>query len=186
MAIFYLTYDLTHEDGLKHYQSLREELTRLRAHQVLENACLINLNTVDPKRLVESLQSLVEDADRIFAARLEPRSYWYVNARRDTNDWLTPTTVETNTATQTTPEPAAGYKWRITATNAVDTDERQSNSFEVIAIPTNPLLSLGDDKCTEVVANVSWSGGTGNPTCVARLARAWIETRCRLRCPWRC
>ncbi len=88
MAIFYLTYDLTHEDGITHYQKLREELTRLRAHQVLDNACLINLNTVDPKRLVESLQPLAEKADRFFAIRLEPRSYWYVNARRDTNDWL--------------------------------------------------------------------------------------------------
>jgi hypothetical protein len=88
LAIFYLTYDLTHEDGITHYQKLREELTRLRAHRVLSNACLINLNTVDPKRLVESLQPLVEEGDRFFAVRLEPRSYWYVNALRDTNDWL--------------------------------------------------------------------------------------------------
>jgi hypothetical protein len=88
LAIFYLTYDLIHEDGLQHYQALREQLTRLRAHQVLSNGCLINLNTVDPKRLVEALQPLVEKADRLFAVRLEPRSYWYVNARQDTNDWL--------------------------------------------------------------------------------------------------
>jgi hypothetical protein len=88
LAIFYLTYDLTHENGMEHYQVLREELTRLRAHRVLSNACLINLNTVDPKRLVESLQPLVEKADRLFAVRLEPRSYWYVNARQDTNEWL--------------------------------------------------------------------------------------------------
>ncbi len=88
MAIFMLTYDLSHEDGLPHYERLREELTRLRAHRIMENACLINLNTVDPKRLVEALQPLVEDRDRLFAVRLEPRSYWYVHAMRDTNDWL--------------------------------------------------------------------------------------------------
>lgn len=88
MAIFYLTYDLSHEDGLKHYQALREELTRLRAHQVGENGAFINLNTVDPKRLVEALQPLIEERDRLFAVRMEPRSYWYINARRDTNDWI--------------------------------------------------------------------------------------------------
>jgi hypothetical protein len=88
LAIFFLTYNLTHEDGFKHYQALREEFTRLRAHQVLENAALINLNTVDPKRLVEALQPLVEERDRLFAVRLEPRSYWYINARQETNDWL--------------------------------------------------------------------------------------------------
>lgn len=88
MAIFLLTYDLTHEEGLPHYQTLRDELTRMRAHQVLSNACLINLNTVDAKRLVEALQPVVEKADRLFAVRLEPRSYWYINARRETNEWL--------------------------------------------------------------------------------------------------
>ena len=88
MAIFYLTYDLLHEDGFERYEMLREELARLRAHPVLSNACLINLNTVDPKRLVEALKPLVEETDRLFAIRLEPRSYWYVNARSETNDWL--------------------------------------------------------------------------------------------------
>ncbi|MEO0465139.1 MAG: hypothetical protein AAF216_01245 [Pseudomonadota bacterium] len=88
LAIFYLTYTLHHEDGLQHYQALREELTRLRAHQVGPNSALINLNTVDPKRLIEALQPMTEEGDRLFAVRLEPRSYWYVNALSDTNDWL--------------------------------------------------------------------------------------------------
>lgn len=88
LAIFHLTYDLLHEDGIQHYQKLREELTRLRAHQILSNSCLINLNIDDPRRLVEALQPLVEAPDRLFAMRVEPRTYWYVNARQNTNDWL--------------------------------------------------------------------------------------------------
>ena len=88
MAIFHLTYDLTHEDGITHYTTLREELTRLRAHQVLSNSCLINLNTSSARRLVDALKPLVLEADRVFAVRVEPRSYWYINARAETNDWL--------------------------------------------------------------------------------------------------
>lgn len=88
MSIFLLHYDLSHEDGLPHYVDFRKELTRLRAHRVLENACLINVNTHDPRRLVETLKPLTEERDRLFAMRMEPGNYWYLNALSDTNDWL--------------------------------------------------------------------------------------------------
>lgn len=88
MPIFLLNYDLSHEDGLPHYVDFRKELTRLRAHRVLNTACLINVNTADPKRLVEALKPMTEDKDRLFATRMDPNSYWYLNTFDKTNDWL--------------------------------------------------------------------------------------------------
>jgi len=103
LAIFHLTYDLNHEDGITHYETLRKELTRLRAHQVLSNSCLINLNTASARRLIEAIKPLIEESDRLFAVRVEPQSYWYINARAETNEWL-----KNNPAVALADEPTEG------------------------------------------------------------------------------
>ncbi len=88
MPIFLLSFDLSHEDGLPYYEEFRKELTRFHAHRVLSNACLINVNTADPKRLVEILKPKTDDKDRLMATRMDPTSYWYLNTLPGTNDWL--------------------------------------------------------------------------------------------------
>ncbi len=88
MAIFLLTYDLHNEQGPAHYTALWAELKRLRAHRVMERACLVNLDTDNPRRVVETLKPLTESRDRLLASRMDPGSYWYLNAGAETNDWL--------------------------------------------------------------------------------------------------
>lgn len=88
MGVFLLVYDLKNEAGHEHYHAFWAELSRLGAHRVLESACMVNLNTEDARRVVETLKKLTDKSDRVAAVRMEPGNYWYLNAYPKTNDWL--------------------------------------------------------------------------------------------------
>ncbi|WP_371037316.1 hypothetical protein [Rhodosalinus sp. FB01] len=88
MAVFLLSYDLRNEAGHEYYHAFWAELSRLGAHRVLEGACMVNLNTENPRQVVETLKKLTDDSDRVVAVRMEPGNYWYLNAYPKTNDWL--------------------------------------------------------------------------------------------------
>lgn len=88
MAIFLLSFDLNHEDGYEHYSDFTDELTKLRGFRVMNNACLVSVNTSNPKRLLDHLRPMLEDTDRIFAVRVAQDHAYYLHAYPGTNEWL--------------------------------------------------------------------------------------------------
>lgn len=88
MAIFFVTFDLNHEDGYDHYTAFVEDLTKMRAHRIMNNACLVNVGTSSPKTLLEHMRSFLEDTDRIFAAKIDTENSYYLHAYPGTNEWL--------------------------------------------------------------------------------------------------
>lgn len=99
-----MTFDLGNEDGPEHYKAFSDELARLRAHRVMDRACLINLNTASARRVSEALKELLDEKDRIFVMRVDTQTYWYLNAFPETNEWLKANPPEPAPAL---PEPAA-------------------------------------------------------------------------------
>lgn len=88
MAIFFVTFDINHDDGYEHYPKFVEELNKIRAHRIMNNACLVNVKTGSAKALVEHLKALLEETDRIFAARLDTENSYFLHAYPGTNEWL--------------------------------------------------------------------------------------------------
>ncbi len=88
MAIFFVTFDLNHKDGYDHYPKFVEELGKMRAHRIMNNACLVNVNTGSAKALLEHIKPLLEETDRIFAARIDTENSFYQHAYPGTNEWL--------------------------------------------------------------------------------------------------
>lgn len=88
MPVYALAYDLVNErKGTFDYQPLWTELRLLGAHRAQLSLWLVNLNNT-AKEVVEHFQQFVDKDDRLFASRMRPKEYWYVNAIAGTNDWL--------------------------------------------------------------------------------------------------
>lgn len=88
MPVFFVTFNLNHEDGYKHYDSFTEELRKMRAHRVMNDACLINVSTSNPQTLLEHLRQFTEEHDRLFAARIDTQNSYYLHTYPGTNEWI--------------------------------------------------------------------------------------------------
>lgn len=88
MAIFFVAFDLNHEDGYDHYEELTKELTKLRGHRIMNYACLLNVNTDNPQTLLTHLKKFLEDTDRTFAARIDTENSYFLHAYPGTNEWI--------------------------------------------------------------------------------------------------
>jgi len=88
MTVYALAYDLVNErKGTFDYQPLWDELKRLGGHRTQLSLWLVNLNNT-PKEVVDHFTQFVDKDDRLFASRMRPNEYHYVNAIGGTNDWL--------------------------------------------------------------------------------------------------
>lgn len=88
MPIFLLNYDLNHKDGKDHYTDFLEELRKMYAHRVMNQAALINVRTTSARRVLDHLRPHIDDTDRIFAARVSSENSYYFHAYPGTNEWL--------------------------------------------------------------------------------------------------
>lgn len=88
MAVFLITFDLNHTDGYDHYKAFTEELGKMRAHRVLNNACLVNVRSSSPKAVLDHLKPFTEDTDRLFAVRVDAENAYFSHAYPGTNEWI--------------------------------------------------------------------------------------------------
>lgn len=88
MPVFFVTFDLNHEDGYEHYSEFVAELNKLRGHRIMNNSCLVNINSESAKALLNHLKPHLEDTDRIFAAKIDSSNSYFLHAYPGTNEWL--------------------------------------------------------------------------------------------------
>ena len=88
MPVFFVTFNLNHEDGYDHYDGFIEELRKMRAHRIMNDACLVNVKTNNPQTLLTHLREFTEEHDRLFAARVDTNNSYYLHAYPGTNEWL--------------------------------------------------------------------------------------------------
>lgn len=88
MAVFLITFDLNHADGFDHYKTFTEELGKMRAHRIQNNACLVNVRSGSAKAVVDHLKPHIEDTDRLFAARVSSETSYFTHAYPGTNEWI--------------------------------------------------------------------------------------------------
>ena len=79
------------------------------------------------------------------------------------SSWITPSSVGSGTATQTTPAVGSGYKWRINTTrNGCPSSYTESGTFNVNAIPTNPTINGVGDLCNGNDSVITWTAVGGD------------------------
>lgn len=88
MAVFLVTFDLNHADGYDHYKAFTEELGKMRAHRVLNNACLVNVRSASARAVLDHLKPFTEATDRLFAVRVDGENSYFMHVYPGTNEWL--------------------------------------------------------------------------------------------------
>lgn len=88
MPVFFVTFDLNHDDGYEHYDTFIEELRKMRAHRIMNDACLVNVRTPSAKAVLDHLKPFTEETDRLFAARIDTQNSYFLHAYPGTNEWL--------------------------------------------------------------------------------------------------
>ncbi|WP_424987378.1 hypothetical protein [Microbulbifer sp. S227A] len=88
MPVFFVSFDLNHDDGYDHYSGFVAELNKLRGHRIMNNSCLVNIKSGSAKTLLDHLKPHLEDTDRIFAARIDSANSYFLHAYPGTNDWI--------------------------------------------------------------------------------------------------
>jgi hypothetical protein len=86
MTTFVLTFDLCVTENTERYESLLDELARLKAHRHQLSAWLINLNT-HAKAAHDHFKALVRDDDSLWVSEVTNKNY-YSGVRRGTNRWM--------------------------------------------------------------------------------------------------
>lgn len=83
MTTYTVSYDLIKR---KDYQTLWDELARLKAHRTQASYWLVNVNNT-ANELHDHLKSFVDSDDALWVSELT-RNHHFSNAKAGTNDWI--------------------------------------------------------------------------------------------------
>ncbi|KKN31112.1 hypothetical protein LCGC14_0827190 [marine sediment metagenome] len=84
MAVFIVTYDLNKN---KDYETLWEELKRLDGHKAALSFYFVDVDTDDPRTLINHLKNYVDADDTLIASRVDVRPATW-RAKAGTKEWL--------------------------------------------------------------------------------------------------
>lgn len=83
MTSYIISYDLIKR---KDYQTLWDELDRLKAHRALESVWLLNVNNT-AKQILDHFQTFIDADDRFFVAELT-NNHATTRAKAGTTNWI--------------------------------------------------------------------------------------------------
>lgn len=84
MGLFTISYDLIKR---KDYQTLWDELDRLRAHKAMASFYLANLTVEDPVEVRDHLKKFIDEDDKLMVTKLVGKPS-FTKANAGTNDWI--------------------------------------------------------------------------------------------------